>query len=94
MVDVIFASRYPERYSEQLASWIEVGASPRGGIGLDKCSRAYAWLQGRDFVSPDDVRTIIHSVLRHRLILSYEANAEGVSADHVIKEIVAQVATP
>ena len=94
MVDLIFATRYPERYSEQLRSWIEIGASPRGGIGLDKCSRAHAWLQGRDFVSPDDVRAVVHSVLRHRLILSYEANAEGVTADQVIKEIVAQVATP
>jgi MoxR-like ATPase len=94
LVDLIFATRYPERYSEQLKSWIEVGASPRGGIGLDKCSQAHAWLKGRDFVSPDDIRAIVHNVLRHRLILSYEANAEGITPDHVIKEIMTQVAAP
>ena len=94
LVDLVFATRYPEKYSEQLASWIDVGASPRGGIGLDKCSRAHAWMQGRDYVSPDDVRAIVHNVLRHRLGLSYEAQAEGVTADQVIKEIVMQVAAP
>lgn len=94
IVDLVFATRYPERYSEKLRSWIEVGASPRGGIGLDKCSRAHAWLQGNEFVTPDDVRAVVHSVLRHRLILSYEANAEGVTPDQVIKEIVTQVAVP
>jgi MoxR-like ATPase len=94
LVDLIFATRYPERYSDQLRSWIEVGASPRGGIGLDKCSRAHAWLAGRDFATPDDIRAVVHNVLRHRLILSYEANADGITADHVIKEIVNQVAVP
>jgi MoxR-like ATPase len=94
LVDLVFATRYPERYSDQLKSLIEVGASPRGGIGLDKCSRAHAWLRGKDFVSPDDVRAVVHNVLRHRLNLSYEANAEGISADNVIKEIIMQVATP
>ena len=94
IVDLIFATRYPERYTEELKSWLEVGASPRGGIGLDKCSRAHAWLDNRDYVTPDDVRAVIHNVLRHRLILSYEANAEGITADHVIKEIVNQVAVP
>ena len=94
LVDLVFATRYPERYSDQLRSWIEVGASPRGGLGLDKCSRAHAWLQARDYVTPDDVRAIVHNVLRHRLILSYEATAEGITPDHVIKEIVTQVAVP
>ncbi len=94
LVDIIFATRYPERYSKELRSWIEVGASPRGGIGLDKSSRAHAWLQGRDYVTPEDVRAVVHNVLRHRLILSYEANAEGVEPDQVIKEILSQVAVP
>ncbi len=94
LVDLIFATRYPQRYSDQLDTWIEIGASPRGGLGLDKCSRVHAWLDGRDFVSPDDVRAIVHSVLRHRLKLSYEANAEGVTADNVVTEIVKQVAVP
>jgi len=92
MVDIIFATRYPQRYNEQLASWIHVGASPRGGIGLDKCARVHAWLDGRAQVLPDDVRAICHSVLRHRLKLSYDASADGVSANDVIDEILTQVA--
>jgi MoxR-like ATPase len=92
IVDLIFATRYPQRYNEQLASWIHVGASPRGGIGLDKCARVHAWLDGRDQVLPDDVRAICHSVLRHRLKLSYDASADGISANDVIDEILSQVA--
>ena len=92
IVDLISATRYPERYNGQLKKWIQVGASPRGSIGLDKCSRAHAWLKGNDHVTPEDVRAVIHDVLRHRIMLSYEANAEGVSADEVISEIVKVVA--
>ena len=92
IVALISATRDPGRYSAQLKTWIHVGASPRGAIALDKVSRAYAWLNGRDFVSPDDVRAVVHDCLRHRIILSYEANAEGITADHIIKEIVTQVA--
>lgn len=92
IVSLIFATRYPERYDKDLRKWIQVGASPRGGLGLDKCSRAYAWLNGRDHVTPDDVRAIIHDVLRHRIMLSYEANADGITADRVIDEIVKRVA--
>jgi MoxR-like ATPase len=92
MVDLIFATRYPERYDEQLARWLHVGASPRGAIGLDRCARAYAWLQGRDQVLPDDVKAIAHPVLRHRITLSYEANADGVSANTVLDELLRHVA--
>ena len=92
IVDLIFATRYPERYSEELRKWIQVGASPRGGLALDKSARAYAWLGGRDHVTPDDVRAVIHDCLRHRLMLSFEANAEGISANRVIDEVVKQVA--
>jgi MoxR-like ATPase len=92
IVALISATRDPGRYSDQLKTWIHVGASPRGGIALDKVSRAHAWLNGRDFVSPDDVRAVIHDCLRHRISLSYEANAEGITADHIIQEIVTQVA--
>jgi MoxR-like ATPase len=92
MVDLIFATRYPERYGEPLEKWIEVGASPRGALALDRCSRAHAWLGGRDHVTPDDVLAIAHDVLRHRLILSYQANAAGVTANNVIDEIVKIVA--
>jgi len=92
MVDLIFATRYPERYSEQLATWIHVGASPRGGIGLDKCARVHAWLDGREHVLPDDIRAVAYSVLRHRLKLSYDASADGVSANDVLDEILKLVA--
>ena len=92
IVDLVFATRYPDRYSEILASWIHVGISPRGGIALDKCARAHAWLDGRDAVLPDDVRAICHSVIRHRLKLSYDASADGISANDVIDEILKQVA--
>ena len=92
IVDLIFATRYPQRYDEKLASWIRIGASPRGAIGLDKCARVHAWLSGRDHVLPDDVRAVVHGVLRHRIALSYEANADGISANKVIDEILNQVA--
>jgi len=92
MVDLVFATRYPDRYNEQLASWIHVGVSPRGGIALDKCARVHAWLDGREQVLPDDVRAICHGVFRHRLKLSYDASADGVSANDVIDEILKLVA--
>ena len=75
-----------------LAAWIHVGVSPRGGIALDKCSRVVAWLEGRDHVLPEDVRAVIHGVFRHRLNLSYDANADGISANDVVDEILKQVA--
>jgi len=94
LVDLIFATRYPERYSDELKSWIRIGASPRGGLALDKCSRVHAWLDDRDYVTPDDVRAIAHNCLRHRLQLSYEARADGVSNDDVVSEVLKQVAVP
>ena len=92
IVDLVFATRYPDRYDEKLASWIRIGASPRGAIGLDKCARVHAWLNGRDHVLPDDVRAVVHGVFRHRIALSYEANADGVSSNDVIDEILKLVA--
>jgi len=92
IMDLITATRQPERYGEDLKKWIHIGASPRGGIGLDKCSRVHAWLQSRDYVTPDDVREVVNDVLRHRIMLSYEANAEGITSDQVIAEIVKKVA--
>jgi MoxR-like ATPase len=68
-----------------------VGASPRGALALDRASRAHAWLRGRDHVTPDDVRAVVHECLRHRIVLGYEAEADGVSADDVVRELVAQV---
>ena len=93
IVALVMATRKPERYPDsQLKNWIEVGSSPRASIGLDKAARAHAWLEGKQFVDPDDVRAVVVEVLRHRLVLSYEAIAEGISSDDVIKEIVKQVA--
>lgn len=88
IVQLIMATRNPGNYSEKLASWIDFGASPRGTIALDRCARAHAWLAGRDFVSPDDVQAIAHDVLRHRLILSFEAEANGITSDAVINELI------
>ena len=82
------------RPSGELAGWLEYGASPRGTIALDQCSRALAWLDGRDFVTPDDVQAVAHDVLRHRLILSFEAEARGVSTDDAVNALLNQVAVP
>ncbi len=88
IVQLVMATRSPLDYSKNLASWIEYGCSPRATIALDRCSRARAWLQGRDFVSPDDVQDVIHDIMRHRLILSFEAEANGVSKDQVIDSLL------
>jgi MoxR-like ATPase len=92
IVALVEATRFPERYDKDLRKWIQIGASPRGTIGLDKCSRAYAWLRGRDYVRPDDVQAVAHDVLRHRMLLTYDAQAEGVNADRVISRVVELVA--
>ncbi len=88
LVQLVMATRTPQSYSEQLAGWIEYGGSPRATIALDRCSRALAWLRGRDFVIPDDVQDVIHDILRHRLILSFEAEANGITKDQVIDSLL------
>ena len=94
MADLVYATRTPEKYTEDLDRWIDVGGSPRASLALDKCSRTHAWLSGRDYVDPEDVRAIAHDVLRHRLMLSYEAQGEGINADAVIDALIEQVALP
>ncbi|ALS61765.1 AAA family ATPase [Pandoraea norimbergensis] len=94
IVALVGATRHGRTLDDDLARWIEVGASPRGAIGLDRASRVHAWLETRDFVTPDDVRAVVHPVLRHRLILSYEANADGVDADAVIDRLVKNTPVP
>lgn len=84
MVQLVLATRSPQHYDEKLSRWIEFGASPRGTIALERCARARAWLAGRDFVSPDDVQAVAPEVLGHRLLLSYEAEAEGINAAQVV----------
>lgn len=88
IVQLILATREPAQYGGQLANWLDYGASPRATISLDRCARAHAWLNARDYVSPDDVRAVAHDVLRHRLILSFEAEANGVNADQVIDSLI------
>ena len=92
MVNLVTATRQPEKYNQDLGQWIEVGASPRGSIALDKCARSHAWLHQRDYVDPDDVRAVAHDSLRNRIIPSYEADAEGKSSQMIISEIIKQVA--
>ncbi|MEO1081796.1 MAG: MoxR family ATPase [Pseudomonadota bacterium] len=88
IVQLVLATRNPAAYSEELAHWLDYGGSPRATIALDRCSRAHAWLRGRDFVSPDDVQAVAADVLRHRLLLSFEAEAGGVQSDDVIAELL------
>ena len=94
VVQLTLASRAGRMYGEDLARWIAYGASPRGTIAIDRCARAHAWLAGRDFVAPEDVHTVAHDVLRHRILLSYEAEAEGVTPDKVIDALLARVPLP
>ena len=91
IVQLVLATRSPISYGEDIANWIEYGASPRATIAIDRCARAHAWINQRDFVSPDDVQAVAHDCLRHRLILSYEAEADGLEADTVITELLARV---
>ena len=92
--DLVYATRTAGNYSQDLKRWIEVGASPRASIALDKCARTHAWLDQRDYADPEDVRVVAHNCLRHRLMLSYEAQGEGVTADAVIDALLEQVALP
>lgn len=94
LLQLVLATREPAVYGDDLATWVQYGASPRASIALDRCARARAWLQQRDFVTPEDIQNIAYDVLRHRLILSYEAEAEGITADRFIKELIARVAVP
>jgi MoxR-like ATPase len=91
LIQLLLASRNPSAYGEDLARWISYGASPRGTIALDRCARAHAWLDGRDFVSPGDIQSVAFDTLRHRILLSFEAEAEGVTADDIIRELIQRV---
>ncbi|TEW52579.1 AAA family ATPase [Psychromonas algicola] len=92
VIDLIIATRDPARFGEQLPQWISYGASPRATLALMRTAKARAWLNDRDYVIPEDIISNLYPVLRHRLILSYEAEAQGVDANQVIKEIINQVA--
>ena len=94
IVQLVMATREPRRYHDDLAEWIRYGASPRATIALDRCAKAHAWLSTRDYVSPEDIQAITHDVLRHRIILSFAAEAEGITTDKVITQILQQVTVP
>jgi MoxR-like ATPase len=94
IVQLVLATRNPGQWDESMSQLVSYGASPRATIGLDRCARARAWLSGRDYVSPDDVQATIHDVLRHRVLLSYEAEADGVTVDELANRILDLVPVP
>ena len=94
LLQLVLATRNAEKYGRHLAGRIAYGASPRATLALDRCARAHAWLAGREFVSPEDVQAVAHDVLRHRILLTFEAEADGMTSQHVIDEFLAVVAVP
>ena len=94
IVQLVVGTRNPGAYGEEMERWIEYGASPRATIALDRCARARAWLDRRDYVTPEDIQAVIHDILRHRLLLSYEAEAEGISSDRVVDELLRRIPVP
>ena len=94
LIQLVLATRSPGAYGDDLAQWLQYGASPRATIALDRCARVHAWLNDRDFVGPEDVQAVVYDVLRHRLILNYEAEAEGITTDRIISELINRIAVP
>ena len=94
IVRLITATRSPELHDAELARWVQYGSSPRGTLCLDACARAHAWLDGRDYVSPGDVQAVLHDVLRHRLLLSFEAEADGITTTDVLDQMLRLIAVP
>ncbi|MCB1766880.1 MAG: MoxR family ATPase, partial [Candidatus Competibacteraceae bacterium] len=94
IVALVMATRNPASYGAELSGWVRYGASPRATIALDRCSRAHAWLQGRDYVSPEDIQAIAPDVLRHRVLLTFEAEADGIDTERFIAELLDRVPAP
>lgn len=94
LIQLVLATRNPKPYGEGLAQWLRFGASPRATIALDRCAKAHAWLNGKDYVSPKDIHAVAHDVLRHRILLNFEAQAEGVTPDDFVTELLNRVAVP
>ncbi len=94
LLQIVLATRNAKAYGDDLDQWLLYGASPRATIALDRCARAHAWLAGKDFVGPEDIQAIAYDVLRHRIILSYEAEAEGITPDTFIRELISRIAVP
>ncbi|SON52416.1 AAA family ATPase [Vibrio tapetis] len=91
IIRLVMATRQPQEYSQDLASWLDMGVSPRASIALDRASRAHAWLAGRDYVTPEDIQAMAYPVLRHRLLLSYSAQAQGIKPNQVIDHLLSVV---
>jgi MoxR-like ATPase len=94
LLEIVLATRATARYGDDISGWIQYGASPRATMALDRCARAYAWLNDRDFVTPEDIQTIAPDVLRHRIILSFEAEADGITTDRCVEELIKRIAVP
>ncbi|MBH98737.1 MAG: AAA family ATPase [Rhodospirillaceae bacterium] len=94
IVQLVLATRDCGRYGDDLAGLLQYGASPRASIALDRCARAHAWLAARDFVTPEDVQSVAHDVLRHRILLSFEAEAAGKAPDDIVDLLIARVGVP
>lgn len=94
LVQLIMATRNPEKYNASLKGYVSYGASPRATLALDRCAKIHAWLNGKDFVAPEDIHAVVYDVLRHRIILSFEAQAEGVTTDDVIASLLKLVPLP
>jgi MoxR-like ATPase len=94
LIQLILATRNPGIFAEELGGWLQYGASPRATIALDRAARARAWLKGRQYVAPEDIQTLAPDILRHRLILTYTAEAEGITADQCIQALLRRVAVP
>ena len=94
IVQIVLATRDPSRYGEDLAGVLQYGASPRATIALDRCARAHAWLEGRDYVTPQDIQEVAHDALRHRILLGFEAEAAGRTPDDVIETLLGRIGVP
>jgi MoxR-like ATPase len=94
IVQIVLATRHPEQYGDDLAGALQYGASPRATIAIDRCARAHAWLAGRDFVTPEDVQTVTPDVLRHRVLLSFEAEAAGQTPDDIVSTLLSRIGVP
>ena len=94
IVQLVLATREPGAWDESMGRLVSYGASPRATIAIDRTARARAWMDGRDYVSPDDIHAVVHDVMRHRVLLSYEAEADGVTVDQLIDRLLELVPVP
>jgi len=94
LLAIVLATRDPAPYDEELAGWVNYGVSPRGTIALDRCARAHAWLAGKNYVAPSDIQAVVADIFRHRLLLSFEAEANGIDSDYFIETLLSYIAVP